>query len=150
MKKPLLVTLVVLLLNAASSAIIATRATQSKSAPAKNVTGTYEVTYKRGAGGVLKVLQKSAGEIEFEIEFNRGAPSYNSGVAGGTIPFKNGMAVFKTTEYSEEGCEITFTFQANKVVVRQSGADFACGFGHGVICDGTYILKNRRKPKFGD
>ncbi|MEW6127785.1 MAG: hypothetical protein AB1757_12175 [Acidobacteriota bacterium] len=123
---------------------------QKSNIPPKNVTGTYEVTYKRGAGGLLKVLQKSADEIEFEIEFNRGAPSYNSGVAGGTILVKNGVAVFKTTEYSEEGCEITFTFQANKVIVRQSGADFACGFGHGVICDGTYILKNRRKPKFGD
>ncbi len=114
---------------------------------ARKVTGTYEVTYRRGAGGLLKVLQKGD-EIEFELEFNRGAPSYNSGVAGGTIPIKNGVAVFKTSEYGDGGCEITFTFQTNKVFVKQKGSDVACGFGHGVMCDGTYRLKNRKRPKF--
>ena len=116
-------------------------------APAMKVTGTYEVTYKRGAGGLLKVLQKG-NDVEFELEFNRGAPSYNSGVASGTIAIKNGVAKFKTIEYGDGGCEIIFTFQGNKVIVKQNGSDVACGFGHGVMCDGTYILKNRRKPKF--
>jgi hypothetical protein len=114
---------------------------------AKNVTGTYEVTYKRGAGGLLKVLQKG-NEIEFELEFNRGAPSYNSGVAGGTVAIKNGVAIFKTIEYGDGGCELVFKFQSNKVVVKQNGSDVACGFGHGVMCNGTYLLKSRKRPKF--
>jgi hypothetical protein len=119
---------------------------QAKSSAAK-VTGTYEITYKRGAGGLLKVLQKG-NEIEFELECNRGAPSYNSGTASGTIALKDNIAIFKTVEYGNGGCEITFTFQGNKVIIKQNGSDAACGFGHGVMSDGTYILKSRRKPKF--
>ena len=74
--------------------------------------------------------------------------SINSGVAGATIAIKNGVAIFKSSDYGNGGCELVFTFQSNKVDVRQKGSDVACGFGHGVMCDGTYLLKNRKRPKF--
>jgi hypothetical protein len=93
------------------------------------------------------VLQQSNGKIKFALECNRGAPSYNSGTASGVIEIKQGVAVYGTNEYGGK-CEIKFEFKGNKVAVSQTGGDFECGFGHGVTCDGAYLLKSRRPPKF--
>jgi hypothetical protein len=120
-------------------------AAAQKEAP--GVTGTYSVVYKRGAGCTLKVLQLPSSKIEFALDCNRGAPSYNSGAASGVIEIKQGVAVYGTSEFGGK-CEIKFEFKGTKVVVSQTGSDFDCGFGHGVTCDGAYLLKNRRPPKF--
>lgn len=114
-----------------------------------SVTGTYSVKWKRGALCVLGVQQLPDDKIKFELDCNRGAPSYNSGTASGTIAIKDHVAVYSTTEFNGK-CEIKFQFQKSKVIVSQTGGDFECGFGHGVTCDGSYTLTSRKPPKFGE
>jgi len=110
------------------------------------LTGTYVMPGRKGAGGTFLVRQLSPTSIEFSLECNRGAPSYNSGFARGTVDVMDGIASYHVTEFNGP-CEIRFDFKTNSVVVSQKGDDFACGFGHGVDCSGTYRLKNHRTPK---
>lgn len=117
----------------------------AKKSPA--LTGTYVLKGRNGAGGTLLVRQVSPGSIEFELECNRGAPSYNSGSVRATIEVRDGIAVHRITEFSGP-CEIKLNFKGTAVVVSQSGIGFECGFGHGVYCGGTYRLKSRKQPKF--
>lgn len=119
----------------------------SKKPPA--LTGTYVFKGRNGAGGTLLVRQVSPNRIEFELECNRGAPSYNSGLARATVDVLDGLAVYRVTEFNGP-CEIKMNFKGTAVVVSQTGVGFECGFGNGVHCGGTYRLKNRRPPKFRD
>jgi len=121
------------------------RSSSTKKPPV--LTGTYVMPGRKGAGGTLRVRQVSSTSIEFSLECNRGAPSYNSGFAKGTIDVLNGIASYHVTEFNGP-CEIRFDFNPASVVIKQNGEDFACGFGHGVDCGGTYRLKSRRTPKF--
>ena len=120
------------------------RARAEKRSP---LTGTYVTKRHKSAGGTLLVRQLSPSKIEFDLECNRGAPSYNSGTARATVDVTNGVAVYRTTEFNGP-CEIKFEFKGTSVVVSQTGAEFACGFGHGVDCGGIYRLKSRKPPKF--
>ncbi len=118
-------------------------------APKKSVslTGTYATKWHKGAGGTLLVKQLSPNQIEFELECNRGAPSYSSGFAHATIDVREGVAVYRTTEFTGP-CELKFELRRGAVVVSQTGSDSDCGFGHGVACGGAYRLKSRKPPKF--
>lgn len=98
------------------------------------------------AGGTLMVVQTPDNKLQFDLECNRGAPSYNSGETSGTIAVRDATALFRTTEFGGV-CEIRFEFQKNGVVISQSGSDADCGFGFGVRCDGKYRLKSRKRPK---
>jgi hypothetical protein len=113
------------------------------------LTGTYVLRGRKGAGGTLLVRQLSPNRIDFHIEYNRGAPSYNSGVARSTIDVLDGIAVYRISEFNGP-CELKFNFKGAAVSVSQTGDDFACGFGHGVYCGGTYHRKSRKRPKFTD
>jgi len=110
------------------------------------MTGTYIMPGRKGAGGTLLVRQISPTGIEFSLECNRGGPSYNSGFARGTVDVMDRIAGYHVTEFNGP-CELRFDFKTSSVVVLQKGDDFACGFGHGVDCSGTYRLKNHRTPK---
>ena len=111
-----------------------------------SMTGTYIMPGRKGAGGTLLVRQISPTGIEFSLECNRGGPSYNSGFARGTVDVMDRIAGYHVTEFNGP-CELRFDFKTSSVVVLQKGDDFACGFGHGVDCSGTYRLKNHRTPK---
>jgi len=111
------------------------------------LTGTYTLKLRSRAGGTLLVRQLSPTSIEFDLECNRGAPSYNMGLAHGTIDVHDGIAVYRVTEYNGP-CEIRFDFRARVVNIKQDGDDFACGFGHGVDCSGAYRLISHKPPKF--
>jgi hypothetical protein len=119
----------------------------SKKSP--NLTGTYVLKARKGAGGTLLVRQVSPTSIEFELECNRGAPSYNSGMASATIDVLDGIATYRVSEFNGP-CEINFNFKGTAVVISQTGADIACGFGHGVYCGGTYRVRSRKPPRFND
>ncbi len=116
---------------------------------ADNFTGTYVMELDNKAGGMLMVIHLPDNKLRFDLECNRGAPSYNMGEASGTIAIKNATAIFRTTEFGGE-CKITFEFQKSGVAVSQTGSDTECGFGLGVRCDGKYRLKNRKRPKLSD
>ena len=114
-----------------------------------NFTGTYVMDLGNKAGGTLMVIQMPDDKLQFDLECNRGAPSYNSGETSGTIAVKNATAIFQTKEFGGK-CKIRFEFKKTGVVISQTGSDTECGFGFGVHCDGKYRLKSRKRPKMSD
>lgn len=110
-------------------------------APIK-VTGTYlwgDQESEQG-GGYLVVEQQENDSLKFELGITNGAPGYHSGSATGMMALKDNVAIFTTSEFSEENpCKIIFTFKNNAInVIQEKGSDFSCGFGQGVIASGFY------------
>jgi hypothetical protein len=71
----------------------------------------------------------------------------NTGETEATIPIKNGVAVYTTSEYGGK-CKITFKFIGKKVIVEQEESDIACcGYGMNVNASGTYVKLSSR-PDF--
>jgi hypothetical protein len=115
----------------------------------KTVTGTYAVTWEHGAGCVLEVEQLAdSTRIHFAIDCTIGAPSYNLGFAEDTVSMARRLAVWRTTEYSGEPCELRMKLADGHVALEQTGSDVDCGFGGHVYASGTYKRTSRAKPRF--
>ena len=87
--------------------------------------------------------EKRGSKVKFNLELSRGAPSYNSGVMSGEFIVSHGLGTYKPTEFP--GCTLTFAFVGRTVKVEQSGADFDCGFGYGVMASHLLTLKDKSK-----
>jgi hypothetical protein len=108
-----------------------------------SITGTYTFGDQESAegGGYLAIKKQKGDSLKFELDINIGAPNYNSGTATGVMKLENNVAIFKTTEYSEEEpCSITFTFNSdNSILIEQNAvSSFSCGFGNNVFANGLY------------
>jgi hypothetical protein len=115
----------------------------------KTVTGTYAVTSEHDAGCVLEVEQLAdCTRIHFAVDCTLGAPSYNLGFAEDTVSIARRLAVWRTTEYSGESCELRMKFSDGVVAVKQNGSDVDCGFGAHVYASGTYMRTSLTTPRF--
>lgn len=115
-------------------------------ADSPSITGTYSFKEEGDSGCVLKAQKLSGDKLRFELNCERGAPSYNSGLALGKITIKDNVASY-VREVSGR-CVITFKFKENSVHVTQEGMGVYCGFGMGVYVDGTYLRDKKAKPDF--
>lgn len=115
----------------------------------KTVTGTYAVRWEHDAACVLEVEQlDDPTRIHFAVDCTIGAPSYNLGFAEDTVSMASRLAVWRTTEYSGQPCELRMKFTNGVVALRQNGSDADCGFGAHVYASGTYKRTSRTKPRF--
>ena len=110
------------------------------------LTGTYADKQTSDSGCELKVKNLSNQKLQFELNCNRGAPSYNSGLAFGIIELIDRNASY--TRKVSGHCVISFKFNEKTVDVLQAGASSECGFGWNVYADGTYLLVNNELPLF--
>ena len=112
--------------------------------PTYVLTGTYATqTYDNGAVCVLEV--KGEPSLQFYVNCNRGGPSYNQGILSGQFQLiEPNVGDFKTDAFGQ--CELRFNFNETGVEVTQTGADFECGFGAGVIATGSYTYQNEQTP----
>lgn len=109
----------------------------------KNITGTYTFGDLEGTkgGGYLAIKKQEDDSLKFELTLNIGAPNRSSGSVTGMLFLEDNVAVFTTTEYSEEDpCAISFTFKEdNSIEIKQNeGSPFSCGFGNRVFANGLY------------
>jgi hypothetical protein len=95
--------------------------------------------------GYLKIYPISSTILLFHLELNRGAPSYNSGVAMGKI-ILNGNNGFYIEKDEFMNCEIHFIFGPDYVQISQKENEYGCLFGANVIIDGLYKLKSNIVP----
>jgi hypothetical protein len=90
------------------------------------------------------------GHNKLRVQFNgiymTVAGSPNMGDAMDEAAIEGNVATFIPTDTTS--CKITITFLPGKIVVKQDGADFDCGFGHNVYATGTYRKIKSGKPKF--
>jgi len=126
---------------------LAAQGSRAHAAPDAAVTGTYEWHRGTGAGCELAVARQGRDSIAFQVECNRGAPSYNMGFVDGVIPLRAGVAIFRTSEYRNL-CQLRIRFRGRTATVTQTGEDVDCGFGGWVSADGTYSRINRARPRW--
>ena len=87
-------------------------------------------------------------KVQFSGIYHTLAKSVNMGDASGEATIEGNVATFIPPD--TQGCKITMTFLPGKLVVKQDGEDFTCGFGHNVNSAGTYKKIRSGKPKFED
>lgn len=85
-------------------------------------------------------------KVQFDGIYHTLAKSVNMGEATGEATIEGNVATFVPED--SQACKITLTFLPGKLVVKQDGEDFACGFGHNVNSTGTYRKVRGGKPKF--
>lgn len=121
-----------------------------------NLTGTWKWGWHKilqnnekayTAGGTLRIIQRGE-DVHFSLSLTAGPPGYNMGINGGRFVLHGIMGTYRNTK---EKCIIYFTVIDNQEIrVRQSdkyGWDaMPCGYGYGVIANGTYKLVSRKKP----
>ncbi len=106
----------------------------------EQLTGTYSFGSENGedAGGTLAVQVLENKDIKFELTLHSGEPNNHIGTASGTIPIKGNLATWYTSEYSDNGCIISFTFNENEVIINQEkGAGMDCGLGASITAIGV-------------
>src|ERR1044072_7259708 len=74
-------------------------------------------------------------KVQFDGVYHTIAKSVNTGYASGEAAIEANVATFMPED--TQGCKITMTFLPGKLVVKQEGQAFSCGFGHNVNPAGT-------------
>jgi hypothetical protein len=85
-------------------------------------------------------------KVQFDGVYHTISKSVNMGTATGEATIDGNVATFVPEDSHD--CKITMTFLPGKLVVKQDGEDFACGFGHNVNSTGTYRKIRGGKPRF--
>jgi len=110
------------------------------------VNGTWKsraITFKVSPLGNRKLQIEFAGVREYK---SPAGPMANTGDGSGIAAIEGDTAIFRP-EGVEEECRIVLKFEDGKLIVKQEGT---CGFGAGVVADGTYRKVSGGKPKFGE
>lgn len=90
---------------------------------------------KSGGSASVTVYPDTDNSILFYIKIQYGGPSYKSGSLFGRVKIDNGIAIFSNNDYD---CRFNMTFTNNSLIIRTLKDKNDCGFGYGVIADGTY------------
>jgi hypothetical protein len=100
----------------------------------------YKSTFRVLALGNNKLKVQFAGVYENIMK------NVNVGYTEGIATIEGNVATL--VPEGTTGCKFTMTFLPGKLVVKQEGADYECGFGHNVYATGTYKRIRSGKPKF--
>src|ERR1051326_7024360 len=104
---------------------------------ARGLTGTYRnrwSEFKIQALGVNRLHVQFNGTYPYKAN---GEMTANTGTGDAMTTLKGNVAIF--VPQGTTACSITLTFVGQKLIVKQTGSDADCGFGHNVTADGTYI-----------
>lgn len=131
------------MLFAALSLLQPAAAQNSKVVTAAQANGVY-----RFYDNEFRILALGHGKLKVQFDgiYHTLAKSVNMGSASGEATIEGNVATFVPPD--TQGCKITMTFLPGKLVVKQEGEDFACGFGHNVNSAGSYKKIRSGKPKF--
>ena|ERR1051325_8532219 len=118
-------------------------AQNSKVATAAQINGTYRFyksTFRVLALGNHKL------RIQFDGVYENIMKSVNMGYTAGVATIEGNVATFIPED--TKGCKFTMTFLPGKLIVKQEGADYECGFGHNVYATGSYKKIRSGRPRF--
>jgi hypothetical protein len=88
-------------------------------------------------GNQIVLVRGKTGRLSFSLNAIR-ALDLNQGFVAGTLP-SNGPTVTWTQKAEGMNCKLTFSAQAAGLTVTQDLAFGDCGFGAGVVADGSYV-----------
>jgi hypothetical protein len=118
-------------------------APQTKVVTAAQINGVYR--FYKSEFRIL-ALGHNKLKVQFDGVYVTLSKSVNLGYATGDATIEGTVATFVPPD--TQNCKITMTFSPGKMVVKQEGGDFECGFGHNVYATGTYRRIKAGKPKF--
>ena len=84
-------------------------------------------------------------KVQFNGVYENIMKNVNSGYTEGVATIEGNVATLVPED--SQNCKFTMTFLRGKLVVKQDGADYDCGFGHNVYATGTYTRIRSGKPK---
>ena len=85
-------------------------------------------------------------KIQFSGVYENIVKNVNIGYTEGVATVEGNVATL--VPEGSPNCKFTMTFLPGKLVVKQDGADYECGFGHNVYATGTYKRIRSGRPKF--
>jgi len=130
--------------------------TSRKSVTAAEVNGTFRMNFTgryKGNSNEIRILALGGGKLHIAMDLTypytmqNGELMANLGTLDDNASITGDTAVYESSESGK--CRITIKFvKPGTLKVSQDGEDFACGFGHNVSSDGTYLKISSKKPKF--
>ncbi len=97
-----------------------------------------------GGNGVLKVSQLDDTNVRFSLTIVGGPPAHNQGMLEGTAQLRPNGKMDITTEGFGGKCHIEASFEGETAILKTlAGGSAACGFGNGIVADGTYKLTGK-------
>ncbi len=115
------------------------------------VAGKYQYgnDIEKGRLGLAYVYAKNDSAILIYLDLNRGAPSYNMGSVWGEVVIKNGKGLFNISiEGYKKSCQFFLEFKGAKLTIKTINDQDDCGFGYGVIADGTFKKISAKNPAY--
>jgi hypothetical protein len=88
-------------------------------------------------GNVVVLVRGKSGKLAFSVNAIR-ALDLNQGFVAGTLP-GGGHSVVWSQKSDGVDCRLTFTATTTGITVEQDVTFGDCGFGYGVVADGTYV-----------
>lgn len=123
---------------------------EAVSATSKEATFTGEYTYgpggDKGPTGDIIIFPKDDSTLLFAIDLSIGPPSYNMGELFDTLRLKNNQAIYKKSADGDNGCKWQIDFYNDSLTIKTLDDAYDCGFGAGVIADGSYKLADHKVP----
>ena len=100
--------------------------------------------------GIIYIYPTTDSTYLFYLEVSRGAPSYNSGAISGDMNKWSESAVFfqRFDEFNGVQCGLYFTLVDDNLIITTNENLNECGYGYGVVSDGTYIRQTYDIPEF--
>ncbi len=95
--------------------------------------------------GVLMIGNVRANNLDFALSITKAG---HQGSINGTAKISGSKAVFRTTEFDDSPCILTFDYAFDHITVEQNGANFSCGFGARAYAGGRYDRIFRMKKAF--
>lgn len=112
----------------------------------RRVTGTYRLR-KDEQRNTFEVRSVGGNRIKFHLLALWVSPynpdNVHNGEVFGTIPLKNGTAIFK-----DESCQLTIRFTRLAVIITQAEEVGDCDFGANVNASGVYRKVSSSRPSF--
>lgn len=118
--------------------------TESQRLQTTRYAGTFSYTKgKDNATGTILIYPETDSTVLFYIDVNSGAPSYNMGSLYGRLKITKGQGTYVS---KDQGCQWTIQFTNNKLTIGTVREFYDCGFGNGVVADGSFGQTSKKVP----
>ena len=105
--------------------------------------GTFYAKGKDSVTGTILIYPESDSTVLFYIDINKGAPTYNMGSLYGRLKIIKGHWTYVS---KDQRCQWTIQFSNHKLSIGTVKEFYDCGFGNGVILDGSFEQTSKKVP----
>ena len=119
---------------------------QTESQPFQTTKYAGAFSYSKGehsATGTILIYPETDSTVLFYIDIDKGLPSYNMGSLYGRLKIINGQGIYVS---KDQGCQWTIQFSIDELTIGTVKNFYNCGFGNGVVIDGSFQQTSKKIP----